>query len=167
MAGFVRGGPQGKEEVRRRRPGTEPGSYIDVVEDSARAIIVTPQREIIQIENSDPLVVHVVEPVLIGELPTSSGALLTESDLGVRIAELDDQGHVPAAQLRQCWHHMQLMADEVWRIEHNLGYRPAGIIARENDGVIIHPADITWPDPENIVYLHFPGRLVSGYADVS
>lgn len=65
----------------------------------------------------------------------------------------------------QSYSHAQITADELWEISHGLGYRPAGILAKDSIGDIVEPADITYPDLDTIQLLF--GRLISGTAEVS
>lgn len=64
------------------------------------------------------------------------------------------------------YRHIQLSADEIWTVPHNLGFYPGGLTAYDSAGDIIEPADIIHIDVNNTTLL-FTGRPMSGKVDVS
>lgn len=73
---------------------------------------------------------------------------------------------LPGDVVALAYHHSQLTASETWTITHDLGFNPSGVIAKDSTGSIIESADIFWPDV-NTTVLTFPGRPLSGSADLS
>lgn len=63
------------------------------------------------------------------------------------------------------YHHEQPVASSTWIVPHNLGFRPAGVIARDASG-LIEPSDITYPDADTCV-LSWSGQIVAGSVDLS
>jgi hypothetical protein len=62
------------------------------------------------------------------------------------------------------YHHEQPVAATTWMVPHNLGFRPAGIVARDATS-LIEPDDVTYPDV-NTTALHWLAAT-AGSADMS
>jgi hypothetical protein len=62
------------------------------------------------------------------------------------------------------YHHEQVTPLSTWTISHALGYRPAGVVARDATG-LIEPANITYPDANTCVLAW--AVPVSGSVDLS
>lgn len=152
MSGFVRGGPREVQDG-----------------DEQRTAIVAREwdREIVEVTDSDPRVLHLVEPVVVGEAGGDDGEVdpvLVEADLGVRVAQLVG-GRVPDAQLPpRSYRHEQIGAATLWQIQHGLGFRPHFEV-RDRNGVRVSYERAEHPTLM-ITELHF-GVPVAGSADGS
>jgi hypothetical protein len=63
-------------------------------------------------------------------------------------------------------HHDQLSADEIWTVQHDLGFNPSGIVVHDSIGDIVEPADVIYVNA-NVLQLLFTNRPMSGTADLS
>lgn len=153
MSGFVRGGPR---------------TGVTDERDDSRAVITEAVREIVEVDDSDPRIVQAVEPVVVGDIGSTTG-LLVEADLGVRVAGLID-GKVPLAQLPQqalpklSHTHQQTSPSTIWVIAHGLPFQPAAVEVVDHVGRHHYPQVVYLSDL--LVQLRF-GRDVRGTARLS
>jgi hypothetical protein len=90
------------------------------------AMAVEVQREVVEVADTDPQVVQLVEPVVIGAVEGADG-ILTTSDIGTRVPALID-GLVPLTQLPP------IAFDMLSDVEAAPGTE--GLLERQDDGQI-------------------------------
>lgn len=66
---------------------------------------------------------------------------------GPRITALEEGG-IGGGQLHYA--HTQGPAATTWTIHHSLGYRPAGIVVKDQEGVLVLGSDVSYPDDDTV-----------------
>jgi hypothetical protein len=81
--------------------------------------------------------------------------------------ERGEQGPPGDSSATLSYHHTQITTSDTWTINHNLGYNPAGIVIRDSSNSLIECDNIAWPNVNTVVITFYPGRALSGSADLS
>jgi hypothetical protein len=116
--------------------------------------------------DTDDITADFVDLFEIGPVPASSGTPIAQGPPGPAGPPGPEGPPGPAGASSTGYTHTEAAPTETWIIVHNLGYRPSGLIVKDNGGALNSPEDIDWPD-ENTMRLFFPNRPFSGTAWVS